>query len=649
VSAAAPTRFQEMCRRALADPDGFWGEVAAEVPWFRRWDRVFEAVPPSFRWFAGGRTNLAWNALDAHVRDGHGERTALIAVDERGNDGRLTYAQLLHEVRRAAAALRAQGIGKGDRLTIYMPTIAEAVIAMLATVRIGAIHSVVFAGFGHGALADRVVASGSRLILTSDVTYRKGGDVALLPIVRDAVAGANLVQPGLVERVIVLRRARPFADLRPGELDWEDFLATGAVGDGSHVEMEANEPAYILATSGTTAKPKLAVHVHGGYQVHVVAMGRWVFGLRREDVFWATADIGWAVGHAYTVYAPLIMGATTVAYEGALDHPSTDAAWALMARLNLTGIFTSPTAVRLLMRYGEAGARRHDLSSVERIVCAGEVLNPPAWEWLQKTVFEDRIPVIDNMWQTETSGPIFGNPYGIELLPIRPGSAGLPLPGIEAAVVNLDGRELPRGEKGVMVIRRPFPGLTPTLWGEPERYAADYWSRIPGSYWVGDAASMDEDGYAFFAGRADEIIKIAAHRLGTIEVETAFLRHPAVAEAGATGRPDELRGEVIAAFIVLRMGREPSDALAAELRETLRSELGALAVLGELTFVDMLPKTRSGKIMRRVLKAVVEGRDPGDITTIEDEGSVEEARAAVAELRASVRGQAEIGPHSSPR
>jgi acetyl-CoA synthetase len=649
VSSAAPTRFQEMCRQALADPEAFWGGVAAELPWFRRWDRVFEADPPSFRWFVGGRTNLAWNALDAHVLDGHGAREALIAVDERGNESRLTYAELLGEVERAAAALRAQGIRKGDRLTIYLPTIAEAVIAMLATVRIGAIHSVVFAGFGHGALADRVVASGSRLILTSDITYRKGNDVALLSIVRDAVSVANARQPGLVERVIVLRRATPAPVLQVNELDWSDFLAAGSGGDGSHEEMEANEPAYILATSGTTAKPKLAVHVHGGYQVHIVAMGRWVFGLRREDTFWATADIGWAVGHAYTVYAPLIIGATSVAYEGALDYPTADASWALMARLGMTGIFTSPTAVRLLMRYGEDGARRHDLSHVERIVCAGEVLNPPAWEWLQKIVFEDRIPVIDNMWQTETGGPIFGNPYGLDMLPIKPGSAGLPLPGIDAAIVNLDGQELPRGEKGIMVIRRPFPGLTPTLWGEPERYAADYWSRIPGSYWVGDAAHIDPDGYAFFAGRADEIIKIASHRLGTIEVESAFLRHPAVAEAGATGRPDDLRGEVIAAFIVLKMGREPSPALADELRQTLRNELGALAVLGELTFVDMLPKTRSGKIMRRVLKAVVEGRDPGDITTIEDEGSVEEARQAMAELRSAIRADIEIGPHSSPR
>jgi acetyl-CoA synthetase len=629
--------FQHMVDEALADPETFWGRVAEDLPWFRRWDHVFEADPPSFRWFAGARTNLAWNAVDHHVEAGNGDRPALIAVDERGGERRLTYRELLHEVERTAAALRALGIGKGDRLTIYLPTITEAVVAMLATVRIGAIHSVVFAGFGYSALAGRIAASGSRIVLTADLTYRKGNDVALLSIVRDAVDAVDQEAPGLLERVVVLRRADPKPVLQGRELDWDEFLAGGAGHSSAHEEMEANEPAYILATSGTTAKPKLAVHVHGGYQVHIVAMGRWVFGLRPDDVFWATADIGWAVGHAYTVYAPLIIGCTTVAYEGALDYPALDSAWALMDRLEVTGVFTSPTAVRLLMRYGEEGAKRHDLSRIERVVCAGEVLNPPAWEWLQMRVFDDRIPVIDNMWQTETGGPIFGNPYGVGLMPIKPGSAGPALPGIEASIVTLDGHELGRNEKGIMVIRRPFPGLTPTLWGEPERYASDYWGRIPGSYWVGDAAMIDEDGYAFFAGRADEIIKIAAHRLGTIEVESAFLRNPAVAEAGVTGRPDELRGEVIAAFIVLRNGYEPSEAMRTELLATLRNELGPIAVVGELSFVDTLPKTRSGKIMRRVLKAVVAGVDPGDVTTIEDGGSVEEARAALAQLRAAIR------------
>ena len=392
--------------------------------------------------------------------------------------------------------------------------------------------------------------------------------------------------------------------------------------------MEANEPAYILATSGTTAKPKLTVSTHGGYQVHIHSMGRWVFALRPDDVWWSMSDIGWAVGHSYITYAPLLAGCATIAYEGALDHPGPETPWQVIEELGVTGVFTSPTAARLLMRYGEGAARKHDLSSLERVFSAGEVLNAPVWEWLQKVVLEDRIPVIDHMWQTETGGPIFGNPYGLEMLPIKPGSSGVPLPGIEAAVMTPEGEPCAPGEKGIMVIKRPFPGLTPTLWGEPERYSTDYWERIPGVYYTGDSAHIDEDGYVWFAGRADEIIKIAAHRLGTIEVETAFLKHPAVAEAGVTGRPDDLRGEVISAFVALKDGYEPSDELRKELLATVRTDLGPVAVVGELNFVKMPPKTRSGKIMRRVLKAVILGRDPGDITTIEEEGSVEEAREA---------------------
>jgi acetyl-CoA synthetase len=402
--------------------------------------------------------------------------------------------------------------------------------------------------------------------------------------------------------------------------------------------MEANEPAYILATSGTTAKPKLAVHTHGGYQVHIRSMGAWLFGMKRTDVWWSTSDIGWVVGHSYIVYAPLLFGCTTIAYEGALDQPGPETFYRVVRDNHVSGLFTSPTAVRLLMRYGGAPARGFELGSLERVMCAGEVLNPPAWEWLQKEVLGDRVPVIDHMWQTETGGPIVGNPYGLGLLPIKPGSSGIPLPGIEAAIMTPEGEPCGPNEKGIFVIWRPFPGLTPRLWGEPERYGRDYWERIPGHtvYFTGDASAIDEDGYVWFSGRADEIIKIAGHRIGTIEVETAFLRHPAVAEAGATGRPDALRGEVISAFVVLKQGCQPSARLREELLETVRQELGPVAVVGELNFVDLLPKTRSGKIMRRVLKAVILDKDPGDISTIEDEGSVEEAREAWEQMKTGV-------------
>ena len=370
----------------------------------------------------------------------------------------------------------------------------------------------------------------------------------------------------------------------------------------------------------------------------------WVFGLKPEDVWWSTSDIGWIVGHSYIVYAPLLFGCTTISYEGALDYPDADTFYRVVAENRVTGIFTAPTAVRMLMAHGTEPARRYNLASLERVFCAGEVLNVPAWEWFQREVFEDHVPVVDHMWQTETGGPVFGNPYGLGLLPIKPGSAGIPLPGISAEIRTQEGELCAQGEKGVVVITRPFPGLTPTIWGDPERYGRDYWDRIPGVYFTGDAASIDEDGYFWFSGRADEIIKIAGHRIGTIEVETAFLRHPAVAEAGVTGRPDELRGEVISAFIVLRAGYEPSADLERELRDTVRRELGPVVVIGDINVVHMLPKTRSGKIMRRVFKAVVLDVDPGDISTIEDAGSVEEAREAWRHLKGAVSAKPEPVP-----
>ena len=626
-------------REATEDPERFWAQAAEELPWFRKWDRVFEWTPPTFRWFIGAQTNLCYNCLDYHVERGRGGQAALIAQDERGERQVYTYAQLLHAVKQATAALRGLGVKKGDRVAIYMPTCPEAITIMLACSRIGAIHVVIFAGFGASALADRVVRTGARVVFAADVTWRKGREVQLKEIVDASLKeGASET----VEHVVVLRRASAAVPMQTGrDIRWDDFLALAEGQDAGYVALEANEPSFILPTSGTTAKPKLAVHTHGGYQVHIRSMGDWVFGLKPSDVWWSTSDIGWIVGHSYIVYAPLLFGCTTISFEGALDHPGPETFYRVLEENRVSGIFTSPTLVRLLMRYGAEAARRFDLSSIERALCAGEVLNAPAWEWFQKQVFEDRIPVIDHMWATETGGPVVGNPYGIALLPIKPGSAGIPLPGIEAAIMTAEGQPCQSGQNGLFVIRRPFPGLIPTLWDEPERYGRDYWGLIPHTnvYSTGDAASMDENGYVSFNGRADEIIKIAAHRIGTIEVETAFLQHPAVAEVGVTGRPDELRGEVISAFVVLKQGIRPSEQLRQELLQTVRHELGPLAVIGDLNLVEMLPKTRSGKIMRRVLKAVVSGKDSGDISTIEDEASVEEVREAWRQMRAQVAAQ----------
>jgi acetyl-CoA synthetase len=571
------------------------------------------------------------------VAAGNGGRAALVALDERGGRDVYTYAQLHREVRRAAASLRGIGIGQGDRVAVYMPTCAEAIVLMLACARIGAIHLVVFAGFGANALAERVRLAGCKALFAADITYRRGRDVPLLGVIEDTLADPDV--RSLVQSVVVLKRHAE-STLPAGALTWEEFLTRGAGQDDRYVALESNTPAYILATSGTTATPKLAVHCHGGYQVYIHAMAKWVFGLRPDDVWWSTSDIGWVVGHSYIVYAPLLVGCTTLSFEGAIDYPDIDTFYKLCDDNGVTGVFTSPTAIRVFMRSGAEPARKYDLSSVERVFSAGEVLNPAAWEWFQKEAFADRIPVIDHMWQTETGGPIVGNPYGLAMLPIKPGAAGVPLPGIEAAVIDPEGRECGPGEKGIFVIKRPFPGMTPMLWAEPERYGPTYWERVPGQtlYFSGDAAQIDEDGYVFFSGRADEIIKIAAHRIGTVEVESACLRHTAVAEAGVTGRPDELRGEVISAFVVLKHGHEPSPQMRDEIIATLRHELGPVAVVGELNFVNALPKTRSGKIMRRVLKAVTLDVDPGDISTIEDEGSVDDARDAWREMKAGLSG-----------
>jgi acetyl-CoA synthetase len=616
---------QRYIQRAHDNPDQFWDEAASQLPWFRKWDKVFEPDFPTFRWFVGGQTNLAYNALDHHVKRGWGGHTALIAVNEHGERHIYSYAMLLSEVEKTAAALRGLGVSKGDRITIYMPTCAKAIILMLATVRIGAIHSVVFAGFGEKALSDRIRASGSKLVFTTDITYRKGKNVPVKPTVDLALKSVS----DIIEHVIVLQRDAGSALVPDRDLTWEEFIVKGKGQSGKYEVMEANEPAFILATSGTTAKPKLAVHTHGGYQVHIYSMAKWCFGLTPTDVWWSTSDIGWIVGHSYIVYAPLLMGATTIAFEGAIDFPKPETHWTtVVEEFRVTGIFTSPTAVRMLMRYGDEPLMKVDHDYLQRVFSAGEVLNAPAWEWLQKRILRDKIPVIDHMWQTETGGPVFGNPYGLGLLPIKPGSATIPLPGIEAAVVNMDGTPCPPGEKGIMVFKRPFPGMIASLWGEPERYGTEYWQRIPNVYYTGDSAQIDADGYVWFAGRADEIIKIAGHRIGTVEVETAFLMHKSVAEAGVTARPDDLRGEVISAFVVLKYGNQPSDELRRELLDTVRLELGPIAVIHDLNFVNSLPKTRSGKIMRRVLKAVILDRDPGDITTIEDEGSVDDARQA---------------------
>ena len=622
-----PPELKRMLARALQDPEGFWGEVASELYWFRRWEKVFEWNYPEFSWFRGGATNLSYNCLERNVEGGRGNKPALVWENGEGLRRRvLTYDELLSQVKTFAAALKGSGVGRGDRVTIYMPMVPEAAIAMLACTRIGAIHSLVFGGFGFGALADRIEDAESRIVVTADVGYRRGSVINLKEVVDEALRS----RPLKVERTIVLQRGEKSPPMTSGrDMFWNEAAEKGQGLKAEVEEMHADELAFILHTSGTMAKPKGTVQPHGSYQVYIYAMGKWVYDLRESDIWWSTSDIGWIVGHSYVVYAPLLFGCTTIMYEGLPDYPTADVWWDVLDRNRVSKLWISPTGVRALMKYGEEYPKKHDLNSMKLVFCAGEVLNPPAWEWLQKKVFQDKIPVIDHMWQTETSGPIVGNPVGISKLPIKPGSATVPLPGVDADVVDEEGKSVSAGVEGTFVIRRPFPGLTPTLWRDHGRYVESYWNRFPGAYTTGDAAMRDEDGYVWFLGRVDEVIKISAHRIGTIEIESALLRHPAVAEAAVVGRPDPLRGETACACVVLKSGNEPGERMKQELKESVRKTMGPIVVISDIHFVNKLPKTRSGKIMRRVIRAILTDKPLGDYSTIEDESSIGELKKAV--------------------
>jgi acetyl-CoA synthetase len=568
------------------------------------------------------------------VQSGMGNKTALIAeCGDTGEVRTVTYGQLLDLVKQYAAALRGSGVRKGDRVAIYMPMGIEAAAVMLACARIGAIHMVIFAGFSPRAIADRLDLAEVRCVVTKARGARRGKSLPLKEMMDEALqrlplekqVGTVIVLGGDTGGDIPMKKGR--------DIGREEFLAGGKGISSDFVPMESNQPLFLLPTSGTTARPKITVQNQGGYQVYVNSMARWIYNLRPPDIWFCTSDIGWIVGHSYNVYGPLLTGCTSVLYEGTPDFPRPDMWWDIIERNRVTGMFTSPTGVRSLMKLGIEQARKHDLSSVRRIFCAGEVLNPAVWAWLQREVFGGRIPVIDHMWQTETAATIVGNPYGLGMAPVKPGSAGYPAPGILADVVNdLDGHSVAAGEKGVLVIKKPFPGLTPTLWGEPDRYRGDYWEARPGTrglYYAGDAAYRDEDGYISFAGRADEVLKIAAHRIGTVEIENALVSHPAVVEAAVVGVPDEIRGDVASACVVLAGDYRGSlDGLKKELIEYVRKEMGPIVVIKDILFVDRLPKTRSGKIMRRVIKAVLTGSELGDLSTIEEEASVSEIKEA---------------------
>ena len=604
----------ELYARALQDPQGFWAEQASRLEWYRPWDQVLdESNPPFYQWFVGGQTNIVLNALDRHVKTWRKNKLALIWEGESGEKVTLSYLGLNREVNKFANVLRSMGVRKGDRVTIYMGRIPELPIAMLACAKIGAVHSVVYGGFSEQALADRIEDAQSRVLVTADGAWLRGKTVDLKKMADEAIHRSPVV-----EHVIVVKRTGQEVIMEAGRDYWyHDLMALPIASNSSATEvMDAEDPLFILYTSGTTGKPKGLLHTHGGYSVFISATLDWAFDLKEEDRWWCAADPGWITGHSYIVYAPLILGVTSFMYEGAPNHPYPNRWWKMIEHYGITILYTAPTAIRGLMRFGDAWPARHDLSSLRILGSVGEPINPEAWRWYHSVIGKGKCPIIDTWWQTETGGFMI---TPLPTTPLKPGSGTFSFPGIEAEVVDEEGDPVGVNEDGYLVIKRPWPGMARTVYGDPARFVSQYWERFKerGYYLTGDSARKDEEGYFWIIGRIDDVIKVSGYRLGTAEVESALVSHPAVAEAAVIGMPDEVRGNVIWAYCILRSGFEGSDRLVDELKDHVRHETGPIAMPSKIEFVDNLPKTRSGKIMRRVLKARALGKDAGDISTLE--------------------------------
>ncbi|MES0278207.1 MAG: acetate--CoA ligase [Dehalococcoidales bacterium] len=621
-------RYSEMYSRSMSDPEGFWAEQAGCLDWHTPWDKVLDWKPPYARWFSGGHLNASYQCLDRHVHTWRKSKVAIYWEGENGDTRTLSYSNLYTEVNRFASVLLKSGVSKGDRVVLYLPMIPELPIFMLACARIGAVHTVIFSGFSPQAVSERINDTGARLVVTADGGYRRG-KITPLKEITDA---ALKMSPG-VERVLVVKRTGQKIPWDKARDIWLEDILKEADGFVAAAPVESNHPLYILYTSGTTGKPKGVIHSTGGYLVHNCATYQWAFNVREDSVYWCTADVGWVTGHSAVVYAPLSHGAAIVFYEGAPDTPSIDRWWQIIEKYGVTVLFTSPTAVRMFMRHGEDYLKKHDLSSLELLGSVGEPINPEAWLWYYNNIGGERCPIVDVWFQTETGGFMISAAPGIEPIPLKPGSATLPLPGVDAAVVDAQGKELPPGQTGFLVIKKPWPGMLLDVYGDPQRYKKAYWSRFPGVYFSGDYAMRDSDGYFWMLGRADEVIKVAGHRLGTAEIESAVISHPAVTEVAATSKPDEVKGEVIVLFATLKKGKAASDQLKKEIVDHVRAAIGPIATPQEIFFVPSLPKTRSGKIMRRLLKAVATGQTIGDTTTLDDETSIEEARKAYRKLK----------------
>lgn len=621
------SRYLDEYRRSIENTEEFWNEKSKIIEWFRDYDRVLDdSKKPFFRWFVNGKTNVSYNCLDRHIKTDKRNKVAYIWVSESGNEKIVTYYGLYRRVNALARGLLNMGLRKGDHVTIYMPMILEAPVAMLACARIGVVFNVVFSGFGAEALAERIKDSRSKMVITADGAWRRGKIVELKSIVDRAL---ELTEN--VESVIVVKNTN-------NEINMEserDFYYNDIIEDG-YVEpekMDSNDPLFILYTSGTTGKPKGIVHGNGGYPVWISNTMKWAFDPKDEDRYWCAADIGWITGHSYIVFAPLLLGVTSIMYEGAIDYPKPDRVWDIIERYGVNILYTSPTAIRLLMKYGDKYPNSHDLSSLKTLGTVGEPINPAAWHWFYEVIGKSRCPIIDTYWQTETGGFTIAPALGLGLPDLKPGSATFPLPGIDPVILDDNGREVKRNEKGYIVLRRPWPGLMLTVNNDDKRYIETYFSKFKDMYLMGDYAVKDDDGYIWLLGRADEVLKVSGHRIGTIEIEDALVSMKEIAEAAVFGKPDTIKGDTIIAFVTLKEGYEKSPDLIDYFKRKIREELGPIMVPEEIHIVDSLPKTRSGKIMRRVIKAVYLDQLPGDITTLENEASVDEIKRAVEELK----------------
>jgi acetyl-CoA synthetase len=603
--------YEKMWREAADDTEAFWGKLAGELHWFRPFEKVLEWNEPDAKWFVGGRTNVSYNCLDVHLDTPRKNKTALVWEGEPGDSRRLTYAQLHGEVCRFANVLKKLGIGRGHVVSIYMPMVPELVIAMLACARLGAIHSVIFAGFSAEAIADRNNDAGAKLQLTSDFGWRRGQELPLKQNVDEA-----LKKSPTVKHCIVLKRTGTAVTMQPGRDHWWHDLVAQAPPDCPAEELDSETPLFILYTSGSTGKPKGIQHTSAGYNLFVKKTFEWVFDYRDEDVFWCTADIGWVTGHSYCVYGPLSAGATMLMYEGAPNWPDEGRFWKLIETHRVNIFYTAPTAIRAFIKWGDAWVDKHDLSSLRLLGTVGEGINPEAWMWYHRKIGRQRCPIVDTWWQTETGGIMMSPLPGA--IATKPGSCTKPLPGIVPAIVDSSGQPVGQGQGGWLVITKPWPAMLRGIWRDPQRYREQYWTKVPHNYLAGDNARCDADGYYWIMGRIDDVLNVAGHRLSTIEIESALVSHPLVAEAAAVGRPDEIKGEAVAVFVTLKSG-EPNDALRKELKAHVRKEIGALAQPDDIRFTSALPKTRSGKIMRRLLKEIASGKETvGDTTTLED-------------------------------